>query len=137
MTQASHPTPARKSILNPLADVNLNTPQSLESIYPDAEPVRILPDVNVVKIGGQSFIDRGREAMLPLREEIGRIARDHRLLIGAGGGTRARHASGRRPSDHLAPAKQPTTQVPRQRPVRSRGFHLVRSRTSVDRDSSS
>ena len=30
----------------------------------------ILPDVSVIKVGGQSFIDRGREAVLPLVEEL-------------------------------------------------------------------
>ena len=29
-------------------------------------PVRLLPDANVVKVGGQSFIDRGRAAVFPL-----------------------------------------------------------------------
>lgn len=84
--------PSRKSILNPLAEINLNTPRLLGEMYPATEPIRILPDVNVIKIGGQSFVDRGREAIMPLRQEIGEVYRKHQLLIGAGGGTRARHA---------------------------------------------
>ena len=37
----------------------------------DTQPViRILPDANVIKIGEQSFIDRGRAAVFPLIEEI-------------------------------------------------------------------
>ena len=92
MTLAESNTPTRRSITNPLADICLNTPKNLEGLYPDSEPFRILPEVNVIKIGGQSFIDRGRKALFPLREEIGKIVRDHSLLIGAGGGTRARHA---------------------------------------------
>ncbi len=37
----------------------------------DRQPViQILPDANVIKIGGQSFIDRGREAVFPLMDEI-------------------------------------------------------------------
>lgn len=52
----------------------------------------ILPDVSVIKVGGQSFIDRGREAVYPLVEEILEARREHKLLIGTGGGTRARHA---------------------------------------------
>lgn len=52
----------------------------------------ILPDVSVVKIGGQSFIDRGREAVYPIVEELLEARRTHKLLIGTGGGTRARHA---------------------------------------------
>ena len=92
MRSTSSAAPSRRSILNPLAEVNLNTPKLLGSMYPAAEPIRILPDVNVIKIGGQSFIDRGREAVLPLRTEIGEVCRQHQILIGAGGGTRARHA---------------------------------------------
>lgn len=52
----------------------------------------ILPDVTVLKVGGQSFIDRGASAVHPLVEELVAIKRRHRLLIGTGGGTRARHA---------------------------------------------
>ncbi len=84
--------PSRKSILNPLAEISLNTPKTLEALYPAVEPLRILPNVNVIKIGGQSFVDRGREAILPLRAEIGEVCTKHQILIGAGGGTRARHA---------------------------------------------
>lgn len=92
MTSQPTTTPARKSILNPLADVCLNTPKSMGAVYPDSTPLPIMPDVNVIKIGGQSFLDRGREAMFPLRDEIRGLAEQHKLLIGAGGGTRARHA---------------------------------------------
>lgn len=65
--------------LNPAAD-----------IY--GESIRVLPDVNVVKIGGQSIMDRGRPAVFPLIDEIAEAAKKHQILIGAGGGTRARHA---------------------------------------------
>src|SRR5262245_15052805 len=92
MPSTSAALPSRHSILNPLADINLNTPKLLGAIYPAAEPMRILPNVNVIKIGGQSFIDRGREAVFPLRAEIGDVCQRHQILIGAGGGTRARHA---------------------------------------------
>jgi molybdenum storage protein len=56
------------------------------------ESIRVLPDVNVVKIGGQSIMDRGRPAVFPLIEEIAEVSKKHHILIGAGGGTRARHA---------------------------------------------
>ena len=55
------------------------------------EGVAMMPSVKVVKIGGQSIMDRGRSALFPLIEEIGRIKDQHRLLLTAGGGTRARH----------------------------------------------
>jgi len=55
-------------------------------------PVHILPEANVVKIGGQSFIDRGRSAVFPLIEEIVENLGRHDMIIGTGAGTRARHA---------------------------------------------
>ncbi len=59
------------------------------SIGPD---VPILPASNVIKIGGQSMIDRGRKAVFPILEEIvGNLGR-HEMIIGTGAGTRARHA---------------------------------------------
>jgi molybdenum storage protein len=52
---------------------------------------RILPDATVLKIGGQSVIDRGRAAVYPLVDEIVAARKSHKLLIGTGAGTRARH----------------------------------------------
>jgi molybdenum storage protein len=54
--------------------------------------VRILPDANVVKIGGQSIIDRGRSAVFPLVDEIVQNLSRHKMILGTGAGTRARHA---------------------------------------------
>lgn len=56
-----------------------------------APDYRILPDATVIKIGGQSVIDRGRAAVYPLIDEIVAARKDHQLLIGTGAGTRARH----------------------------------------------
>ena len=59
----------------------------------EAQPtIRILPEANVVKIGGQSFIDRGRAAVFPLVEELVSNLPHHKMIIGTGAGTRARHA---------------------------------------------
>jgi molybdenum storage protein len=55
-------------------------------------PLPILPTANVIKIGGQSFIDRGRAAVFPLIEEITANLGRHDMIIGTGGGSRARHA---------------------------------------------
>jgi molybdenum storage protein len=58
-----------------------------------AGPVRqLLPEANVVKIGGQSVIDRGRQAVFPLLEEIVDNLDRHQMILGTGAGTRARHA---------------------------------------------
>ena len=45
----------------------------------------------MIKIGGQSIIDRGRAALYPLVDEIVAARKSHKLLIGTGAGTRARH----------------------------------------------
>jgi molybdenum storage protein len=55
-------------------------------------PLPILPQANVIKIGGQSVIDRGRAAVFPLIEEIAENLGRHEMIIGTGGGSRARHA---------------------------------------------
>ena len=51
----------------------------------------LLPDVHVVAIGG-SILDRGRDALLPLMDEIVRCRRRHKIILGVGGGARMRHA---------------------------------------------
>jgi molybdenum storage protein len=58
---------------------------------PQGQVYRPLPDLNVVKIGGQSIMDRGRKVLLPLLEEIVAARDAHQLVIVTGGGTRARH----------------------------------------------
>ena len=54
-------------------------------------PIRILPWLQVVKIGGCSIMDRGPEAILPVVDELRRVLPEHRLLILTGAGIRARH----------------------------------------------
>jgi molybdenum storage protein len=51
----------------------------------------ILPEVTLVGIGGQSIFDRGREAILPVAEELGDARGKYKMIIGVGGGTRVRH----------------------------------------------
>jgi molybdenum storage protein len=59
----------------------------------EVQPVLpILPDANILKIGGQSVIDRGRTAVFPLLDEIVANLAQHKLVIGAGAGARANHA---------------------------------------------
>ncbi len=59
----------------------------------DKQPViQVLPEANVIKIGGQSFIDRGRAAVFPLLDELVENLPRHKMIIGTGAGTRARHA---------------------------------------------
>jgi molybdenum storage protein len=73
-----------------LLERSLNDAQLLAAA--EAAPdFRILPDAMVIKIGGQSVIDRGRSAVYPLVDEIVVARKAHKLLIGTGAGTRARH----------------------------------------------
>lgn len=59
----------------------------------EAESVfRPLPDLNIIKLGGQSIIDRGSSVVLPLLDEIVAARATYPLLIMTGGGTRSRHA---------------------------------------------
>lgn len=67
------------------------TDAELQATAEAAANFRILPDATVIKIGGQSVIDRGRSAVYPLVDEIAAARKAHKLLIGTGAGTRARH----------------------------------------------
>lgn len=51
----------------------------------------ILPDVNVIQIGGRSIMDRGRSALMPLLDEVVANQPKHRMIIGVGAGVRSRH----------------------------------------------
>src|SRR5512136_2938966 len=53
---------------------------------------RPMPNLNVIKLGGQSIIDRGRAALLPILDEIVAARAENELLVVTGGGTRSRHA---------------------------------------------
>src|ERR687895_2532586 len=68
------------------------TDQELLARTDDNSLIQILPEANVIKIGGQSLIDRGRAAVFPLIEEIVENLSRHKMIIGTGAGTRARHA---------------------------------------------
>jgi len=68
----------------------LSDPQLLAAAAQAAD-YRILPNASVIKIGGQSLIDRGRAGLFPLVDEIVEARKQHKLLIGTGAGTRARH----------------------------------------------
>ncbi len=44
------------------------------------QAIQILPEANVIKIGGQSFIDRGRAAVFPLIDELVANLRRHKMI---------------------------------------------------------
>ena len=51
----------------------------------------ILPDVNIVSLGGRSIIDRGKGAIVPFLDELVRCRQEHQIVLGVGLGTRVRH----------------------------------------------
>ena len=68
---------------------------SLDLLESEAEhpTIPVLPDLWVVKIGGQSVMDRGASAVEPIVKELVAARKaGTQLLVGTGGGTRARHA---------------------------------------------
>jgi len=79
-----------KHVASPLARQTL-LDRDLTNPVAGRQPIRILPWVKVVKIGGRSIMDRGPEAILPLVEELRKLLPEHRLLILTGAGIRARH----------------------------------------------
>jgi molybdenum storage protein len=52
---------------------------------------RMHPDINVIKIGGQSIMDRGGKAIFPILDVLIKAKDKHKILLMTGGGTRARH----------------------------------------------
>jgi molybdenum storage protein len=52
---------------------------------------RLFPDVNILKIGGQSICDRGIKVLPNVIKEIVANKEEHKMLITTGGGTRSRH----------------------------------------------
>lgn len=56
-----------------------------------AEYFRMHPDINVLKIGGQSIMDRGGKALFPILEVLIEAKDKYKILLMTGGGTRARH----------------------------------------------
>ncbi|HET7094949.1 MAG TPA: hypothetical protein VFI22_15765 [Thermomicrobiales bacterium] len=67
------------------------TSRDLLEATADTPDYAILPQATVLKIGGQSIIDRGRAALFPIIAEIVANIAEHPMLIGTGAGTRARH----------------------------------------------
>jgi len=76
-----------KSVLMGESLVSESFIKSLE----DVPQRRLFPDVNVVKIGGQSICDRGKKALPQVVEEVAANRDRHKMLLMAGGGTRSRH----------------------------------------------
>src|ERR1700742_9032 len=89
-TIAMNDTNQIKHVLSPLAHQTL-LDRDLTRPVAGERPIRLLPWVQVIKIGGRSIMDRGHEAILPLVDELRPPLPEHRLLILTGAGVRARH----------------------------------------------
>jgi len=82
-----------KHVASPLARQTL-LDDGLTRPVAGGRPIRLLPWLQVVKIGGRSIMDRGAEAILPIVDEVRKLLPEHRLLILTGAGIRARHLYG-------------------------------------------
>lgn len=53
--------------------------------------VRMLPEVHVVKVGGRTILDAGRDVVYPVVAALARVLEKQKLILGTGGGLRTRH----------------------------------------------
>ncbi len=84
------PEKGRLHIDSPLMGASLVSRELLKRTEA-AEYFRMHPDINVIKIGGQSIMDRGGKALLPILDVLIKAKDEHKILLMTGGGTRARH----------------------------------------------
>lgn len=80
----------RTHVESPLMRESLVDKRVIAKTHSERE-FEIMPDVMLVGIGGQSIFDRGKEALLPVAEELGDARGKHKMIVGVGGGTRVRH----------------------------------------------
>jgi molybdenum storage protein len=87
VTTSHEPAGQRRTIASALSNSTLT---GADDGNIDYKPVALMPDVRVIKMGGQSIMDRGR--VFPILDELvaARQAGIPMLLL-TGGGTRARH----------------------------------------------
>jgi molybdenum storage protein len=84
------PEKGRLHIESPLMGESLVSKELLKQTEA-SEYFRMHPDINVIKIGGQSIMDRGAKVLLPILDELIKAKDNHKILLMTGGGTRARH----------------------------------------------
>lgn len=84
------PDKGRLHIDSPLMGESLVSKELLKRTE-SKEYFRMHPDINVIKIGGQSIMDRGGKALLPILDMLIKAKDKHKILLMTGGGTRARH----------------------------------------------
>jgi molybdenum storage protein len=95
MTNAASQTEssfAAKDVPSPLMRQTLLDRELIRPL--DRPVIPLLPWLNVVVIGGRSIMDKGRDTVLPVVEELRAALPEHRMLILTGPGIRARHVLG-------------------------------------------
>jgi molybdenum storage protein len=80
----------RLHIDSPLLGESLVSKEFLKKTE-NKEYFRMHPEINVIKIGGQSIIDRGKNAILPILDVLIEAKEKYKIILMTGGGTRARH----------------------------------------------
>src|SRR6202041_1730844 len=88
-TPMTEPANSQKHVASPLARQALLDSELTRPVA-GGRPIRLLPWVQVVKIGGRSIMDRGGEGIPPRVAELRKREQAHRLLILTGAGIRAR-----------------------------------------------
>jgi len=88
----SYPTPSndKRSHLNSMLMRESLLDKDLQPST-DTPVFRMLPYAQVVKIGGRSIVDAGKDIALPVVAELAEAMKQHKLIIGTGGGARSRH----------------------------------------------
>jgi len=80
----------RTHITSKLMAESLVDKRVLKTTETDKE-ISILPNLNVIGIGGHSILDRGKSAVFPLIDEIVKNKGQHMMILGVSGGARTRH----------------------------------------------
>ena len=90
----SHPEPsfAAKDLPSALMRQTLLDRELVRPL--DRPVIPLLPWLDVVVIGGRSIMDKGRDAVIPVVDELRAALPEHRMLILTGPGIRGRHALG-------------------------------------------
>ena len=82
-------SPGAQHVVSPLMRESLMDKQVIARTE---APVRaILPNLNVIQIGGLSIMDRGHTALMPVLDEIVANQGKYTQVVGVGPGVRARH----------------------------------------------
>ena len=89
MTDTAKPTDGRQHLNSMLMRESLLDKDVQRST--ETPVFRMLPDAHVIKIGGRSILDAGRDVVYPVVEALSECLATKKLIIGTGGGARSRH----------------------------------------------